>query len=58
MKPKRITFETTKDATISLTISSDGVKIMRNRGNKIDTIFLWWNEWDRIVAAVREAIKE
>jgi len=55
---KRITFESTKDAVISVTVSADGVKIMRNRGNKIDTIFLYLDEWDKIVAAVKEAIEE
>ena len=57
IKPKQVMF-TTKDTNISLTISADGVKIIRNRGNKIDTIFLWWNEWDKIVVAVEEAIEE
>ena len=58
MKPKRITFESTKDATISVTVSNDGVKIMRNRGNKIDTMFLYFDEWNKIAAAVKKAIKE
>ena len=57
IKPKQVML-TTKDTNISLTISADGVKIIRNRGNKIDTIFLWWNEWDKIVEAVKEAIEE
>jgi len=35
---KRITLEGFKDATLSVTISNDGVEIMTNRGNKIDTI--------------------
>jgi len=55
---KQITFESTKDATISVTISNDGVEIMTNRGNKIDTMFLYWDEWGKIVAAVEEAIGE
>ena len=57
IKPKQVMF-TTKDVNISLTISADGVKILTDRGNKIDTMFLYWNEWDKIVAAVKEAIKE
>jgi len=57
IKPKQVML-TTKDTNISLTISADGVKIMRNRGNKINTMFLHWNEWDKIVAAVKEEIKE
>jgi len=55
---KRITFEGFKDATISVTISNDGVKIMTNRGNKIDTMFLYWDEWNKIAAAVKEAMEE
>ena len=55
---KRITFEGFKDATISVTISNNGVEIMTNRGNKIDTMFLYWDEWGKIAAAVEEAIKE
>ena len=47
---KRITFEGFKDANISVTISNDGVEIMTNRGNKIDTMFLYWSEWNEIVA--------
>jgi len=39
IKPKQVMF-TTKDTNISLTISADGVKIMRNRGNKINSLFL------------------
>jgi len=56
IRPKQVML-TTKDTNISLTISADGVKIMRNRGNKIDTIFLWWDEWKEIVTAVKEAIE-
>jgi len=57
IRQKQVMF-TTKDVNISLTISADGVKILTDRGNKIDTIFLWWDEWDKIVAAVKEAIEE
>ena len=57
IKPKQVML-TTKDTNISLTISADGVKILTNRGNKIDTMFLYWDEWDKIVAAVKEAIEE
>jgi len=56
IKPKQVML-TTKDTNISLTISADGVKIMRNRGNKINTMFLHWDEWDKIVATVKEAIE-
>jgi len=56
IKPKQVMF-TTKDTNISLTISADGVKIMRNRGNKINSLFLYWDEWDKIVATVKEAIE-
>ena len=56
IRQKQVMF-TTKDVNISLTISADGVKILTDRGNKIDTIFLWWDEWDKIVAAVKEAIE-
>jgi len=56
IKPKQVML-TTKDTNISLTISADGVKILTNRGNKIDTMFLYWDEWDKIVAAVKEAIE-
>ncbi|MCW3140612.1 MAG: hypothetical protein N2V72_00305 [Methanophagales archaeon] len=55
---KQIAFESAKDATISVTISNDGVEIMTNRGNKIDTMFLYWDEWDKIVVGVKEAVKE
>jgi len=55
---KRITFEGFKDATISVTISNDGVEIMTNRGNKIDTMFLYWDEWNKVATAVEEAIKK
>jgi len=58
IKLRRITFESAKDANISITVSADGVKILTNRGNKIDTMFLYWDEWDKIVAAVKEAIEE
>ena len=57
IKPKQVML-TAKDVNISLTISADGVKILTNRGNKIDTMFLYWNEWDKIVEAVKEAIEE
>jgi len=57
IKPKQVML-TTKDTNISLTISADGVKILTDRGNKIDTMFLYWNEWDKIVEAVKEAIEE
>jgi len=57
IKPKQVML-TTKDTNISLTISADGVKILTDRGNKIDTMFLYWDEWDKIVAAVKEAIEE
>ena len=57
IKPKQVML-TTKDTNILLTISADGVKILTNRGNKIDTLFLHWNEWDKIVVAVKEAIEE
>jgi len=57
IKTKRITFEGFKDRNISITVSNDGIEILISRGNKIDTLFLHWNEWDKIVAAVEEAIK-
>ena len=56
IKPKQVML-TTKDTNISLTISADGVKIMRNRGNKINTMFLHWDEWNNIVTTVKEAIE-
>jgi len=58
IKTKRITFEGTKDRNISVTVSSDGIEILISRGNKIDTLFLYWDEWDKIAEAVKEAIKE
>jgi len=57
-KPTRITFEGFKDRNISVTVSNDGIEILISRGNKIDSLFLYWDEWDKIVAAVEEAIKE
>ena len=58
MKTRRITFEGTKDRNISITVSNDGIEILISRGNKIDSLFLYWDEWDKIVAAVKEAIEE
>ena len=58
IKTKRITFEGFKDRNISVTLSNDGIEILISRGNKIDNLFLYWNEWDKIVTAVKEAIKE
>ena len=55
---KRITFEGTKDRNISVTASNDGIEILISRGNKIDNLFLYWDEWNKIVEAVEEAIKE
>ena len=57
-KKRQITFEGTKDRNISVTVSSDGIEILISRGNKIDTLFLYWNEWKKIVVAVKKAIKE
>jgi len=55
---KRITLEGFKDATLSVTISNDGMEILTNRGNKINTMFLYWDEWDKVATAVEEAIEE
>lgn len=55
---KRITLEGFKDATLSVTISNDGMEILTNRGNKINTMFLYWDEWDKVATAVKEAIKK
>ena len=57
-KKRQITFEGTKDRNISITVSNDGIEILISRGNKIDTLFLYWNEWKKIVVAVKKAIKE
>ena len=58
MKTKRITFEGAKDRNISVTVSNDGIEILVSRGNKIDSLFLYWDEWDKIVVAMKEAIEE
>ena len=58
MKTRQITFEGFKDRNILVTVSNDGIEILISRGNKIDTLFLYWVEWNKIVAAVKEAIKE
>jgi len=58
IKTKRVTFEGIKDRNISVTVSNDGIEILISRGNKINSLFLYWNEWDKIVAAVKEEIKE
>jgi len=58
MKPKRITLKGIKDANISVTVSANGVEILTDRGNKINTLFLWWVEWDNVVAAVNEVLDE
>ncbi|RLC79257.1 MAG: hypothetical protein DRI61_08290 [Chloroflexi bacterium] len=58
MKTRQITFEGFKDRNILVTVSNDGIEILISRGNKIDTLFLHWVEWNKIVAAVKEAIKE
>ena len=57
MKTRRITFEGTKDRNISITVSNDGIEILISRGNKIDTLFLYWDEWNKIVTTVKEAIE-
>ena len=56
-KPTRITFEGSKDRNISVTLSNDGIEILISRGNKIDSLFLYWDEWNKIVTTVKEAIK-
>jgi len=58
IRQKQITFEGFKDRNISVTVSSDGIEILISRGNKIDSLFLYWDEWDKIVVAVKKAIKE
>ena len=58
MKTRQITFEGFKDRNILVTVSNDGIEILISRGNKIDTLFLYWVEWNKIVAAVKEAIEE
>ena len=58
IETKRMTFEGIKDRNISITVSGDGIKILISRGNKINSLFLYLDEWDKIVAAVEEAIEE
>ena len=58
MKTRQITFEGFKDRNILVTVSGDGIKILISRGNKINSLFLYLDEWDKIVAAVEEAIEE
>ena len=57
IKTKRVTFEGIKDRNISVTVSNDGIEILISRGNKINSLFLHWDEWDKIVATVKEAIE-
>jgi len=58
IRQRQITFEGNKDRNISITVSGDGIKILISRGNKINSLFLYLDEWDKIVEAVKEAIKE
>ena len=58
IRQRQITFEGNKDRNISITVSGDGIKILISRGNKINSLFLYLDEWDKIVAAVEEAIEE
>ena len=58
IETKRMTFEGIKDRNILVTVSNDGIEILISRGNKINCLFLYLDEWDKIVVAVKEAIEE